>query len=73
MSIVVELKVIKTTANSTCKFNLLIGIAAHGLADYKRLATCYSQIDYANQAVEPARQQRDAVLGRIDRITPRRW
>ena len=48
MSIVVELKVIETTANSAGKFNLFVGISANSLADRKRLMTC--RIEYVLQA-----------------------
>jgi hypothetical protein len=51
---------------------LLVGVAADGLADHERLPTGRSQIDHANEAVEPARQQRNAILRGIDRIARRR-
>ena len=55
MRIVVELEVIETAPNSVCEISLLISIAANGLADCKGLVAGRSQVNSADQAVEPAR------------------
>ena len=54
MSIVIELKMIEPTANAVREINLLVGVAADGLADHKWLLAGCNQIDCANEAVEPA-------------------
>ena len=55
MSVVIELKMIETAANATSEIDLLVGVAADGLAHHEGLSAGRNQIDRTNEAVKSAR------------------
>ena len=62
--VVINLQVPEAPAHQLGEGTLVLGVAAHGLADRERPSAARHQIDIADEAVQPARKQRDAILWR---------
>src|SRR5690606_2967183 len=50
-------------AYHACKGALVLGVAAHGLADRIRTTATCRQVDIPDEAVQPSRKQADAFFG----------
>ena len=62
------LKMANVTSNHRRKTSLLLGISPHRLADREGTVSLCHEIERTDEAVEPSREEHDAVVVRTDRF-----